>query len=219
MAAPPLTERPRPRRIGLYGGSFDPVHRGHLHAARAAREAFDLDRVVFVPAAQSPHKLSTKTADARHRVAMLRLAIEGEPRFEVDELELARPGPSYTIDTVRALPEHLGEPADCEIYLVVGSDNLRGLATWRGASELLERVQPVVVHRDGEPESLLEGIERALGPAAAAKVARGYLRLAPVEVSSTDVRADCGGERALEDDVPPAVLAYIRAHRLYGASE
>lgn len=218
MAAPPSSERPRPRRIGLYGGSFDPVHRGHLHAARAARDLFELDRVVFVPAAQSPHKLGRRTADAHHRVAMLRLAIAGEPRFEVDELELGRPGPSYTIDTVRALPAHLREPAACEIYLVVGSDNLRGLATWRSARELLERVQPIVVHRDGEPELLLAEIERELGPEAAAKVARGYLRLPPVEVSSTEVRAECGAESALDDDVPPAVLAYIRAHGLYGAS-
>jgi nicotinate-nucleotide adenylyltransferase len=97
-------------RLGLFGGSFDPIHAGHLHAARAAREAFDLSRIVFVPARQSPYKPDRQLAPGSDRMEMVRLAIRGEPGFEVNALELARTGPSFTIDTVRALPAALGCP-------------------------------------------------------------------------------------------------------------
>ena len=211
----------RQRRLGLFGGSFDPVHAGHLHAARAALSAFDLDRVVFVPAAQSPHKLGRRMADGAARQAMLELAIRGEPRFCTSDLELRRGGASYTIDTVRELPSVFGEAPDVELYLIVGSDNLPGLSTWRSARELLERVQPIVVHRDGEPEALLDAIERAFGGDMAAKVRAGYLRLPPVVASSTALR---GALPALAADgrapdvaeLDPLVLDYIQAHGLYG---
>jgi nicotinate-nucleotide adenylyltransferase len=205
------------RRIGLFGGSFDPVHFGHLHAARAARERFGLDRVVFVPAAQSPYKPGRAPAPAADRLRMVELAIAGERGFEASDLELRRPGPSYTIDTVRALPSALGEPEACEIYLVMGSDNLPGLAGWRDVRALLARVQPVVVHREGEPEARFEALRRELGDELGAKVERGYLRLPPVESSSTDLRAALPGLAGDAPLVPPAVLAYIRARGLYGA--
>jgi nicotinate-nucleotide adenylyltransferase len=208
--------------VGLFGGSFDPVHAGHLHAARAALAAFDLDRVVFVPAAQSPHKLGRRMAGGAERLAMLELAIRGEPRFSTSDLELRRGGASYTIDTVRELPSILGEAPDVDLYLIVGSDNLPGLSTWRSASELLRRVQPIVVHRDGEPEMLLDAIERAFGAELTAKVRAGYLRLPPVVASSTALRgalpalaADGFASGAAELD--PLVHDYIRAHGLYGA--
>ncbi len=206
-------------RLGLFGGSFDPVHAGHLHAARAALEAFALTRVVFVPARLPPHKPGRSLASGADRLAMLHLAVQGEPRYAVDALELARPGPSYTIDTVRALPAALGEAPDVPIYLILGSDNVEGLAAWRDSAALLERVQPVIVHREGEPRAAIESVERALGPAAAEKVRAGYLRLPAVPVSSTGIRARlaraAGG--AAEIELAPAVLEYIRSHGLYGA--
>lgn len=206
---------PGPRRIGLFGGTFDPIHAGHLHAARAARDRFALDRVVFVPAHRSPYKPGRQPADGADRLRMVEIAIRGEPGFEASDAELARGGPSYTIDTVRALPRLLGEPDDCRIHLVIGSDNLPGLAGWREARALLEIVQPIVVHRDGEPDALLDGLRAGLGPELARKVERGYLRLPPLVASSTDVRAalGAGGGEAV---VPAAVLDYIRAHGLYG---
>ena len=205
------------RRIGLFGGSFDPVHRGHLHAARAALAAFDLDRVVFVPAAESPHKVGRRMAGGAHRLAMLELAIAGEPRFGTSDLELARGGRSYTIDTVRALPARLGEDRDCRLYLIVGSDNVALLPTWREARALLERVQPIVVHRDGEPDRLLEAAARALPPELAAKLRAGYLRLPPFVASSTDLRARLAGGHEDPDTMPDAVSTYARTHGLYGA--
>ena len=161
------------RRIGLFGGSFDPPHAGHLHVARAARGRFGLERVVFVPAAEPPHKPGRQLESGADRLAMLRLLLADEPGCETSDLELRRGGRSFTIDTVRALPAALGEPEDCEIYLLIGSDNLAGLPGWREARALLERVQPVVVRREGTladeiallapllPEELLRKLERS----------------------------------------------------------
>jgi nicotinate-nucleotide adenylyltransferase len=208
------------RRIGLFGGSFDPVHSGHLHAARAARDAFALDRVVFVPAAEPPHKIGQRLADGRHRLAMLRLAVAGEPGFEVSALELDRGGRSYTIDTVRELPAAIGEPADCDIYLIVGSDNLAGLATWREAAALLDRVQPAVIHRDDEScavddERALALVADHLGSERADKVRRGRVVLPPVRVTATLLRGELSRGKKLRGELDPSVLAYIEAHGLY----
>lgn len=208
---------PTKARLGLFGGSFDPVHVGHLHAAKAAREAFELSRIVFVPARQSPFKPGRELAPGTDRMEMLRLATRGQPGFEVNDLELRRTGPSYTIDTVRALPAALGLPEDVPIHLILGSDVLDGLAGWREARALLERVQPVVVHRAGGFEEHVAEIERVLGPALASKVRAGYLRLPPVPSSATDLRARLPGLPGEVPDLPPQVLAYIRERGLYGA--
>jgi len=212
-------------RLGLFGGSFDPIHVGHLHAARAARKAFDLSRIVFVPARQSPFKPERRLASGTDRMEMIRLAIRGEPGFEALDLELGRSGPSYTIDTVRALPAALGLPEDVPIHLILGSDVLDGFAGWREARALLERVQPVVVFRpqgsrDGDErssEARLAELERELGTDLARKVRAGYLRLPPVPVSASDLRARLPGLAADVPDLPADVLAYIRARGLYGA--
>jgi nicotinate-nucleotide adenylyltransferase len=201
-------------RLGIFGGSFDPVHAGHLHAARAARRAFDLDRVVFVPARDPPHKPGRALASGADRMEMLRLAIADEPGFLVHGLELERAGPSFTIDTVRALPKLLGEDG-AELFLILGSDNLAGLASWREAGALLERVHPVVVHREGDPEPAFLEIERALGSEAARKAREGHLALPPVRVSATDLRAKLPALSSTLD-LAPGVLAYIRERGLYG---
>jgi nicotinate-nucleotide adenylyltransferase len=214
-----MSSKPAPveaRRIGLFGGSFDPVHLGHLHAARAAAARFGLARVVFVPAAESPHKTGVRMASGAHRTAMLELAIDRDPTFSVSTVELERGGPSYTIDTVRELPRAIGERADCELFLIVGSDNVALLPSWRDAPELLARVQPIVIHRAGDPALLLDEVEARFGRETAAKLRAGYVELPPVVASSTQVRARLprGVDGGLELD--PAVLDYIRAHHLYG---
>jgi len=205
-----------PLRLGIFGGSFDPVHAGHLHAARSAQRAFDLDHVAFVPARVPPHKPGRELVSGEDRLEMLRLAIAGEPRFSVHGIELERPGPSFTIDTVRELPGLLGAPDGAPLFLILGSDNLAGLPTWRAAKELLARVQPIVVHREGDPEPAFGAIERALGPEAAGKCRAGYLALPPVEVSSTELRTKLPGAGSAALDLPRPVLEYIRRRGLYG---
>lgn len=199
-------------RWGLFGGSFDPVHTGHLHAARAAREALCLERVLFVPARQSPHKLGSRLAPGPSRVELLELALAGEPDFVVDARELDREGPSFTLDTVRELvAERPGPPP----AMILGSDNLRGLARWRGVHELLELVVPVVVHRSEHPEALLEGLAEGLEPRELDALRRGFLRLEPVDCSSSEVRARLARGESLGDALPPGVESRIRELGLY----
>jgi len=204
------------RRIGLFGGSFDPPHAGHLHVARAARGRFGLERVVFVPAAEPPHKPGRQLESGADRLAMLRLLLADEPGCETSDLELRRGGRSFTIDTVRALPAALGEPEDCEIYLLIGSDNLAGLPGWREARALLERVQPVVVRREGTLADEIALLAPLLPEELLRKLERGALDLPPVPVSSTELRESLPGAQVDARLIPPAVLEYIRAHGLYG---
>ena len=134
-----------PRRTGLFGGSFDPIHIGHLILAREAKEELGLDRVIFIPAAISPHKLDREPAPAEARLEMVRAAVEGEAGFEVEDCEFRREGPSFTIDTVRWLRER--NPADAFFYFI-GEDNLAKLHTWREIEELRRLVQFVVLARE-----------------------------------------------------------------------
>jgi nicotinate-nucleotide adenylyltransferase len=211
------------RRVGLFGGSFDPIHEGHLHAARAALDAFDLDRVVFVPAARSPYKPAGGTAAPEHRLAMVELAITGEPRFAASSLELERAGPSYTIDTVRAVladPGLVGEAPGVAWHLILGDDNLRALDGWRAAEELVTLVQPVVVHRDGDARARIAELgapHGRLSQRAVQRLEQGLVELPPVVVSSSELRAHgLDATLAFPEPVPQAVRDYARRHGLYG---
>jgi nicotinate-nucleotide adenylyltransferase len=206
------------RRLGVFGGSFDPIHRGHLHAARAAQEAFDLDRVVFVPARRSPFKADREPAPGAERLAMVELAIAGEPSWSASALELERPGPSYTLDTVRRIRAALGEPPATELWLILGSDQLEGLPGWRGVEELLREAHPIVVRRDGDPDLSLARIASRLPAPLVRRLREGLLRDAPVPVSSSELREGALSGPEAGRLVPPEVLAYARARGLYGLS-
>jgi nicotinate-nucleotide adenylyltransferase len=203
------------RRLGLLGGSFDPIHRGHLHAARTAQAAFDLDRVIFVPAAHPPHKPDRRLAPGPDRLALVELAIAGEPTWSACDLELHRSGPSYTIDTVRELAEYVGEPARASLFLILGLDNLEGLLDWQRADELLERVQPVLIPRAGAPLPDLDRLLEGRPVAWRAALERGLLELPNVSGRSTDLRATFAGDAPASQDLPPGVEQYIRSHGLY----
>lgn len=145
-------------RIGLYGGSFDPIHFGHLILAREARERLGLTKVVFIPAWQSPHKLDRVPTPAEARLAMVRAAVEGEEGFEVDDLEIRRGGVSFTIQTVREYRERFPE---AEFFYFIGGDNVRDLSTWVEIEELRRLVSFVVLSRGAEAaESEFPLIER-----------------------------------------------------------
>jgi nicotinate-nucleotide adenylyltransferase len=188
------------RRRALFGGSFDPVHFGHLLVAEALRELERLDEVVFVPAARSPHKRAT-AATGEARLAMLRLAVRDNPCFRVSDFELRRRGPSYTIETVRAFAARWGERP----ILVVGADALLELHTWYEADALLREARIVVYARPGA------------GAAAARAAALGLRYHAVVEspLQSRTLRARARRGRSLRYLVPEPVRRYILENKLY----
>lgn len=201
--------------LGLYGGSFDPVHRGHLAVAQAAQEAFGLAKVVFMPAARPPHKPGRRLAGGRDRLAMLELALAEHPEFELSSLELEREGPSYSIDTVRSLLARGAVEAGC-LHLILGTDNLPGLPGWREAEALLELVQPIVLVRAGDSAQQLEALAGRLSDAALERLRRGFLDLPPTPGRATHLRAALGRGLAKHADLCPAVADYALRRGLYG---
>lgn len=182
-------------KIGIYGGSFDPIHFGHLILARDAMESLGLDRVLFVPAAVSPHKLDTPPASAGLRGEMVRAAIGGEEGFVFEGCEIQRDGVSFAIDTVRDLRRRL---AGAEWYYFIGDDNLAELHTWREIDELRELVSFVVFSRlESELDAPFPVIRRV------------------IDISSTEVRNRVAGGRSIRYLVPEVVRELIYTHRLY----
>lgn len=200
-------------REGILGGSFDPIHNAHLHVAREARKRLALDRVLFVPARVPPHKRDAAVSDPEHRLAMAKLAVAGEAGFEVSDAELRREGPSYTIDTVEAELSRLG--AGAEVFFLVGADQALELASWRRVGDLVKRCTVVPVTRPGFRLSDLDRLTPKLSPDAVARIKAAALDLAPMDVSSTDIRARVRDGRSIADLVPPVVAEYIQRHNLY----
>ena len=193
-----------PRRIGLYGGSFDPVHLGHLLVAQAACEELKLDRLFFVPAAQSPFKPGTQPAPAALRLRWLRLALANCANYEVDDQEVHRGGVSFTIDTVRGYASRFPESA---LYYLIGADHVRKLPQWRAAEELAGLLEFVVIPRPGEASA-----------AAPAPFRLHRLRGFPVAVSSSVLRARCREGVCIRHLVPPGVGEAIRETRVYSGT-
>jgi len=206
-------------RIGLLGGTFDPIHVGHLAIARAARDALRLDRVLFLPAGRPWQKPELATA-ATDRVQMCRVALAGEPQFEVDDREVRRAGPTYTIDTLIELRAELGaQPA---LVLVLGSDQLRRLHTWHRWRELLDHAHLAITQREQVGlETLpdpIEALVQAHGADALPDAPAGgivFFRMPAVAVSSTVLREQLARGDRPPELVPAAVLDYIDSHALY----
>lgn len=188
-------------RIGLLGGSFDPPHTGHLLAAGDAFEALALDRLVFIPAATNPLKIGRVAATPEDRLAMARLLVDGDPRFDVDPIEIERGGLSYMVDTLMALAARWPE---AELYLLVGADVPQTFAQWRESSKIAGLASVVVMQRTGEAPNL------ASMPAGT----RG-LATRRIDISSTEVRERVAEGRSIRGFVPDAVAEYIAAKRLY----
>jgi nicotinate-nucleotide adenylyltransferase len=199
-------------RIGLLGGSFDPIHVGHLHIARQACVRLGLDQVVLMPAGQPPHKLGLAMTDPEHRFEMVRLAVAGEPLFTLSRIDLDRPGPCYSVDTVRLLQDAWGP--ETRIYFLIGADSLADLPTWYRPRRLLELCQVVALRRPGYAIDLA-ALERRF-PGAPPIVLLEHVP--QVDVSATEVRRRVAKGRSIEGLVPPAVAAYIEAHGLYRPS-
>jgi nicotinate-nucleotide adenylyltransferase len=195
----------RTSRRGLFGGTFDPPHRAHLALAQAALDHLGLDAVHWVVAGQPWQKAGAITP-ALHREAMVRAAIAGEPRFVLDRSELERAGPSYTLDTVRAL--HAAHP-DTEWFLILGADQHAGLPSWHGWRELLQRVTLAVANRPGASPRL---------DAEVAQHPHRMVPMPPLDISATEIRERAARGLPLDGRVPPAVASYIDQHGLYRRS-
>ena len=206
-------------RIGLLGGSFDPPHAGHLFVAEEALRKAGLDQVLFVPAARPPHKLDKVLSSGGDRVALLEVALGGASELVIEELELDREGPSYTIDTVKELLGRLGGGDEVELFLIIGGDNLPGLGSWREAELLLELVTPLVIDRGEDLEQALGEIEGSLPAHLLEKLRGGLLSLEPHPASSTAIRAMLGRGEDPGELLPAGCLEVVKEYGLYGYSE
>lgn len=215
LAAPRTARQARPtavsrRRIGVLGGTFDPPHVGHLWLATLAADAIGLDRVLFMPAAQPPHKGGRLVTKASDRLLMTRLAIAGDDLFDLTLIEMERPGPSYTIDSVDELQRSYG--TDATLYLLMAADSLASIDTWRQPDALLERIEWVVGPRPGSPPPDRSALEARFG----AKASRITLLDGPsLDVSSSDIRRRVAAGHAIRYLVPRGVEELISERRLY----
>jgi len=200
-------------RIGLFGGSFNPVHLGHLVLAEQARDALELDRVIFIPARLPPHKDPVQLAGPWDRLRMVRLAIADNDLFSATDIELRRKGPSYTIDTVKALRRRYGGGA--QIFFLIGADMLSDLPNWRSVRELARLCTFVPVGRPGARRVDRKALAQALGPAEARATLGRTLKTPLLEISASDIRSRVAAGRTIRYMVPDAVADYIRRRRLY----
>jgi nicotinate-nucleotide adenylyltransferase len=200
-------------RIGLLGGAFDPPHNAHLEIARTVRLARALDRVDLLVSAQSPHAGGkTAVAALEHRLAMARLAVQGQAGLGVEDREARRAGKSYTVDTLRDLR---AERPDDSFYFVVGGDMLADLPNWREIDEVLQLAEFIPVFRPAYTAEVFTGLGRKLGAEAVQNLQSNVLEMPLLSVSSTAIRNAVAAGESISHWVPPAVEAYIRANRLY----
>ncbi|HSH14255.1 MAG TPA: nicotinate-nucleotide adenylyltransferase [Desulfurivibrionaceae bacterium] len=212
------------RRIGVLGGTFDPVHLGHLAVARFVQAQLKLDEFLFIPAARPPHKLYTSLTPFPTRLAMLQLALRDLPEFKVSDLEAARQGPSYSVDTLEELRHLYGKGE--RLFFVIGLDAFLEVDTWKDFARLPRLADLVVIKRSAYPLEPVGAVVAKLGdyrfePAASCWSAPGLpgrihlLSMPPIEISSTMIRRAAAADESLEDLVVPAVATYISEHRLY----
>ena len=197
------------RRLGVLGGTFDPIHHGHLVAAEEARGQLALDQVLFVPAGSPPHKPDQPITAAHHRVRMIELAIAGRPQTSVSRVDVDRPGPCYTVETLELLRRAWGPGVT--LFFIEGADSLAELTSWYQPRRLLELCELAVVGRPGVELDLPELYRRL--PQLEARL--HWVQMPRLEISSSDLRGRVRAGRPIAYLVPPAVEAYIREHQLY----
>lgn len=227
----PLTPHPLPFKLGLLGGSFNPIHNGHLTIARLVRDQLHLDQVLFIPTGDPPHKRDGSLAPAKDRYEMVRLALAGTPSFHLSDMELRRSGKSYSIDTIRELQRQFG--SSTELYFLIGLDAFLDLPNWKEPIELLQACRFVVVPRPGQSFRSLANMP--LLPALDAQTLtqldagtlsqldiampsrRGVtcLPIPPCSISSSEIRQRIRQRTTQANMLPPPVESYILQHRLY----
>lgn len=213
------------KRIAFYGGTFDPVHCGHLTVAKRLVELFELDEFVFLPAYHAPHKSDRPPTSAYHRFAMLALATQSEPRISVSTLELNHAEKRYTVET---LPEIIDQQADAEVFFVMGADSWSEITTWREWEKVLLMTNHIVVTRPGYEigldhvtdavrERIVDLRDRVDAPKSNSAFGIYITDAVRMDVSATEIRDDVGADDRLdrEDDVPQEVAKYIEKYELY----
>ncbi|HUG89244.1 MAG TPA: nicotinate-nucleotide adenylyltransferase [Planctomycetaceae bacterium] len=199
-------------RLGLFGGTFDPVHVGHLVLAEQCREQCGLDEVWFIPAGSPPHKRHAPLTPARARTAMLEFAIAGHPGFRVSRIELEREGPTYTVDTLERLD---GENPERELFFLMGADSLADLAGWREPQRIAELATIVAVNRGDRPLPDRAALVHLLGERIADRVV--FVTMPGIDLSASDLRRRAREGHSLRFLVPRPVEIYIHEHGLYRA--
>ncbi len=212
---------------GLLGGTFDPIHVGHLRCAEEVLEIFDLNRIIFVPASLPPHKLDARITPFRHREQMIKLAIDDNPVFSFSSVERERQGTSYSVETV----EHFQQKymKDLELYFIVGQDAFQAIRTWKDWQRLLTMCHFVVMTRPGYASMTLEGVlpaefsssfvfdEEAQGYRGATGRMIYFRQVTFLDISSSDIRRRVREGKSIRYIVPDAVRHYLAKHSLYGA--
>lgn len=200
------------RRIGIFGGSFDPVHLGHLWIAEAAREQLSLDEVRWIPAATSPLKPDGPVASDDHRLQMIRLAISGNPSFLLDDRELVRGEVSYTVDTIAEIQS---EQSNDEFFLIIGSDSLASFDRWHQPKRLLELATLAVIQRGGDAEIDFAILNDFCDNERLQAIKKSVVPMPLIEVSSTDLRRRIADGKSIRYQTPAAVEAFVRSEKPY----
>jgi nicotinate-nucleotide adenylyltransferase len=207
-----------PGSVGIFGGSFDPIHIGHLAVAEEAAEVLGLERILFMPAARPPHKPGVELAPGPDRLAMIELAIADNPRFAASRLELDRPGPSYTADTLAALvTERAAVGAGGELHLILSTDAFMGLPSWHDPRRVLSLARLVIAPRDGVPDGSAAALRAWFTDLPDAATRAVFLDGPRLRLSASTLRARAAAGRSLRYLVPDAVRAHIEDHALYRA--
>ncbi len=200
-------------RLGLFGGTFDPVHYGHLLLAECCREQCRLDEVRFLPAAVPPHKQGREMTPADARLEMLELAVAGNRAFSVSRYETDRGGVNYTVDT---LTHFRGENPDAELFFIMGADMLLDLPRWRSAARVCELALPLVACRPETGELDFDSLGKVATPERIEQIRRNLVEMPQIGISSTEIRRRMADGRSIRYHTPRAVEEYIRSHGLYG---
>jgi nicotinate-nucleotide adenylyltransferase len=197
----------------LFGGTFDPIHHGHLIVSRSAAEQLGVARVVLIPSSAPPHKVGHQVTDAWNRLEMAQLAVEGDELFEVSDCELQREGPSYTLDTIRHFRSLYGD--ETELYWLIGADSLGDLPNWYAIDQLAAECTIVTAARPGWESEDLSGLEAVLEEEQIRHIRQHILGTPQIDISATEIRKRVRQGQSIRSLIPAPVAEYIDAHRLY----
>ena len=204
------------KRIGILGGTFNPIHTGHLIMAEEVCKNHHLSKIIFIPTYIPPHKYVNDLVDAHHRYQMIKAAISGISKFEVSDLEIVREGKSYTIDTIQEILSHYGE--DDEIFLIMGADSLNELELWKNIKKLAQLCHFVIANRPGFKTEASDRLVEIIGSDNILDIERLKVDISPVDISSTNIRKRVNDGVQIKGLVPECVEAYIKEHNLYAST-